>query len=112
MGGINPGRLRDRVEFQSLNRTETDRGGDNGAFATAFKTMAEIAPMKPVTTVEDGQMTIIQPYRVLIRYSQEHAVKPDMKLLWKGAKFLISNIMQPDTRNRTQTFTITQTDEE
>jgi head-tail adaptor len=101
MVGMNPGEYRDLIKFYKIERVSNGRGGFNAAPEIFFfETFSKIVPMKPITTVVNEQLTVYQPFTVTIRYAADRQLTPDMKAEWKGEKYMIKNIMPPDTRNR------------
>lgn len=104
---MNAGNLRDELTFYKLERSGDGRGGTNGDYVIAFALAGDVTPMKPITTIEGGKMTIIQPYKVIVRYEEEFEVKPDMKVQWDGRDYLIRNIQEQDTRRMVVSFMIT-----
>lgn len=104
---MNPGNLRDLIEFYSLTRTKTPRGGSSGSYELAFELMGKVVPGKTVTSVEGGKMTVIQLFDVTVRYEVDMVPKADMQVVFEGEKYLIKNIKQVDTRNRVVLFMMT-----
>lgn len=107
MGGLNPGRLRDLIQIHKITRTSDGRGGTTATEALLFETFAEITPMKPITVIENGKMTVHQPYGVIIRFRPDAIVQPDMKVTYKQDRYLIKNIVNSDTRTRRVNFIMT-----
>jgi hypothetical protein len=104
MGIINPGEFRDLLEFYEIERIADNRGGFKGVNENfVFDGFAKVTPMKPITSIESGKMTVIQPYLVLMRYEAGKPA-PDMKVLYDGEKYAIKNIVQIDTRERAIKF--------
>lgn len=104
---MNPGELRDQIDFYALNRTRTERGGSGGAYSLAFDLMGKVVPGKTVTDTQNGKMTVIQLYNVTVRYEEGMVPKEDMQVVFDGEKYLIKNIKQVDTRNRVVLFMMT-----
>lgn len=104
MGIINPGELRDLLDFYEVERIADARGGFKGVNENfVFDGFAKVTAMKPITSIENGKMTVIQPYMVMMRFEAGEPT-PDMIVVYDGTKYVIKNIVQIDTRQRAIKF--------
>ncbi|MCF2517129.1 head-tail adaptor protein [Dyadobacter sp. CY351] len=107
MDSINPGQLREPITFYDLIKSPTPTGGTTAVETYYFDTFARVKPMKAYTVFLDQKLVMIQRYSVIIRYDPEYELKPDMKLTYNSKRYLISNILEVDTRKRFVNFIIT-----
>jgi len=107
MVGINPGQLREKVQFYTLNRV-----GDGAAgFTTsppslAFETLASVKPLKSVRGIEAAQLILMQPYEVVIRYAENHLPKVDMIVKCRSESFLVKEITEVDSYKKLIRLTV------
>lgn len=100
MVGINPGQLRHKIAFYSIERISDGSGGHTSTEVLKFETLADVKAMKSSSAIESGKMVLIQPYQVSIRYSTVHTLTKDMIVRYKGGKYLIQGIEPMDEVNR------------
>lgn len=106
MDGMNPGDYRDLIAFYTLDRSvgKDKRGGGRPDDEFLVETFAKIKPMKPITSMQNDQLTVIQPYSVTIRDEGDFAPLANMIVVYNGTRYLIKNVMEADTRQRQFTF--------
>lgn len=92
MDRINPGELREKIGFYSLNRVSDGGGGSDATEVLEFETLASLTRMKGLSKIESGKMVNIQPYKVRMRANPDHEPKPDMKVKWRNQSYTINDI--------------------
>jgi len=97
---MNPGKLRQKIEFLRLSRVSDGAAGHTATDVPVFSTLAEVKALKSLQTIEAGKMILVQPYQVLIRQAKDHVPTLDMKVKYKSGTFLIKGIEPADELNK------------
>lgn len=97
MLGINPGRLRERLDFYSLARIADGSGGfSQKRDFFEFATYGARTTLRAVKGIESGQLVHIVPYMFTIRYNRDRVPQIDWLIKYKGNDYLITSINPPD----------------
>lgn len=101
MVGINPGELREKVEFYNYVKTPNGSGGFlPAAPVLAFSTSAKVEPMKTHYEMLNGKLSIDTPYKVTIRYASCKTPNVGQTVKFREKDYRILEIADIDTHKR------------
>jgi len=96
MVSINPGDLRHKIEFYTLDRVQDEGGGFSATEVFAFSTLAKVEQKTSKRATEAGGMALYSYYNIIIRYSKDKLPLPDMIIKHKGKSLLVNAITDMD----------------
>lgn len=106
MVGLNPGELREKLEFYSIVRQPDGAGGFNGVPELAFVTSASVKPGKAQYSMQNDALSIDRPYDVKIRYSPARMPDLAQNVVYRGETYRIIEIRDIDAYRRYLVLTI------
>lgn len=96
MVGINPGKLRQKVEFYSLIRASDGGGGFTSTQKPEYSTFAQIQAKKASNLVIDNKKVLNRYYEAVIRYASGRVPQVDWRLKYSGSDYSIREIIDVD----------------
>ena len=99
--GIDPGELREKLEFYSLVKTPNGSGGFLPATPVlAFSAFAKVVPMKAHYDMQNGRLSIDTPYKVTIRYASSKIPNVAQTVKYRGRDYRILEVADMDVYKR------------
>jgi SPP1 family predicted phage head-tail adaptor len=86
---LTSGKLRERIEIKSPQRTQNDSGGFSTAYTSLLTTYADVMQLSPSKDLIAQQANIIQPYQFKIRYRISPVLKIGQTIEWRKRSFEI-----------------------
>lgn len=96
MVSINPGELREKVQFYSITRTPDGAGGHTAAELLFLETLASVKPMRSIRSIESARLVLMQPCEVIIRYRSTHTPEIDMLFKYRNQTYTVKEITEVD----------------
>ena len=90
------GQLRHRVGLYAPSRVADDIGGTVTSWNFVRAIWAGVEPKSISETAENGRLSVIQSYRVTIRYRDHLPIRA--RLVWRGRTLRVVAASDPDTR--------------
>lgn len=94
------GKMRHRVNIQTLSRTTDNMGGYSHSFATTVTVWGRVEPQMGNERVEGGQVEASQRYKFTLRYNSN--LTTDDRLNYDSRDFRILSILKKDEIDKYQ----------
>jgi SPP1 family predicted phage head-tail adaptor len=94
------GKLRKRVQFQSLSTTPDAYGQPQNTWTTFYTCFAEIDVLRSQMLYDPSQFVAQSTYRIVIRYPWAVTIAPNQRVVWENTAFNIQAVVNPEMRNR------------
>jgi len=96
MVSINPGELRYKIEFYTLDKVQDEGGGTEATEVFAFSTWAKVEQKTSKRATEAGGMALYSYYNIIVRYSKDKTPLADMIIKHKDKSLLVNAITDMD----------------
>lgn len=97
---LNPGELREQLEFYTAASTKDDSGGYSASNKTlAFTKLAKVMPKASKNSYEGKKTEFVETWEVLMRYETGRVPNESHKVKFKGEYFSIIGIENVMSRN-------------
>ena len=94
---MNIGKLRDKIEIQSKQKTQNEFGEETVSYITVLTTWARVLTKSAREISNSGLRNEID-YKVLLRHSEQ--IVPEMVVVWNGKTLEISSVLDADEKRK------------